>query len=288
MSNYDKKRFKNINEAKSFFRDEAWEYFKKRHKLPLLTDRLGFELYAKDENLKNQWGAFRHAYTSAAFTKTYGKTTAKLAGDANEIIQFGSIKSYPSLTEHNAGNEPLDRRMDLKNNAVGRKIGEQNNGVNLLDEVYYNLGHNPEMVIDQNVNNNTPYKDNAFMSPVWEAADKAYYEKKASKPSSVNKTQELATGLYKDEPVSNYNDIFLKDQIKSKAANQKNLKHVTLEELKASQEARKQKVHDMIQNAHKRKEANKNKTKSSGSGMVYVREYTRSDGIRVSDYYRRR
>ena len=245
MTNYLKKITDKINEPnkkKSLYRDEAWEYFKKRNNLPASTDRLQFEMNSQDEDLKELWGAFRHAYTSAAFTKDYGATAAKFAGDANEIIQFGTLKLLDNKGDYKPGNEPSDRRMDLKNNAAGREIAKNNIGVNLIDEVYYNLGRNPDMVLNQHKNNDTPYDDNPVMNLIWGAADKMYY--------------------------------------KQEEKQQKSSKHVTLEELKAPQEARKQKVHDMIQNAHKKR--------PSSSGEVFVREYTKDDGTKVRSYYRRK
>lgn len=66
-----KKILSSLEEYKTFCMNEAWEYLKKRENIPKNKDRLDFELNDKNETLKERWGAFRHAYTSAAFTKKY-------------------------------------------------------------------------------------------------------------------------------------------------------------------------------------------------------------------------
>ena len=266
------KEIETANQKKALYRDEAWEYFKKRNNLPQSTARLWFEMNSKDTDLKELWGAFRHTYTSAAFTKDYGASKAKLAGDANEIIQFGSVKYKENQGEYKPGNEPSDRRMDLKNNAAGRKIAKKNIGVNLIDEVYYNLRRNPDIVLNQYKNNDEPYiDDDPVMNLIWHAADEMYYRTNKEKDSQQNEKNNNKNLIL--EGAVSY-DNFSPDK------KSKNSKHVTLEELKAPQEARKQKVHDMIQNAYKKK--------SLSSGEVYVREYTRDDGTKVRSYYRKR
>lgn len=58
-----------LEDEKNKYRDEAWEYFKKREKLPTNLSRYEFETRKKKNSLDERWGAFRHTYTSAAFTK---------------------------------------------------------------------------------------------------------------------------------------------------------------------------------------------------------------------------
>lgn len=255
MNKYNKKNYKSINEAKNFFRDDAWEFFKKQNNLPVSMTRANFEKFYKDDNLIEKWGAFRHYYTSAAFTKTYGETAAKLLGDANEIIQFGSIKSFPSLTEYNAGNKPLDRRMDIKNNAAGRELAKNTmNDIDLLSEAYYTLTRNPDVVLNQNIYNEDPYNDNFIMNAIWKAADLAYYEREQKKHAKdnilngqiiYNKPLSLKERLMRarEEKLARYTQRLAEspEKIAQMQAN-----HVSLEELKAPQEAKKQKVRDIV------------------------------------------
>lgn len=273
MKNYNENKFKNPFEIKDIYMEEAWDYFKIRENIPITHDRLYFELHKKNTDLGEKWGAFKHTYTSAAFTKTYGRNAAKLLGDLNEIQQLGTVKSLSNEKKYMPGNEPQDRRMDLKNNAAGRKIGLQNIDLNLLDEVYYSLTSNKDIVLNQHKNNNKPFNDNFLMNKIWKTADKGYDEtQNALKKSS---SSELENGPYKNKKASNYDDLLLTGQIEytkpislrekltrareekmqfymSRLADdpekvkEREAKHVSLEQIKSPQESKLQKLKDKL------------------------------------------
>jgi hypothetical protein len=64
----------------------------------------------------NEVDAFRHAYVSGVFTLEYGSKTAEVLG---RLYEF----AYPSGSSRPLGGGDA-RSMDLWNNAVGRRIGE--------------------------------------------------------------------------------------------------------------------------------------------------------------------
>ena len=240
-------------EAKDYYMYEAWEYFKKKENLPETLSLSSFNSKWKDKNLVEKWGAFRHTYTSAAFTQKYGRAMAKVFGDANELIQLGTVrKTQKKSTEYSPGNEPQDRRMDLKNNQAGRDIAQSSSPENLLDTVYEQLGKNKNIILNQYENNDEPYND--FLpgnNLIWYLADKGYENKE-----SINKVLQgiveytdplsLKEKLqrFRDEKIAKYTQRLA--EAPEKVA-QREAKHVTLEELKAPQEARKQKIRNIIE-----------------------------------------
>lgn len=274
MNNYIENKKKQLEQEKNQYMEEAWENFKKREKLPLSTDRLYFELNTKTQNIGDRWGAYKHTYTSAAFTKKYGRIKAKLLGDTNELIQLGVIKSIPSDKKYSPGNEPQDRRMDLKNNAVGRKIAERNSGLNLLDEVYHALDHDPDIVLNQYINNDKPYNDTPVMNAVWKLADKGYENK--DKVNNVlkggieyvknitNTPKSLKEKLLRlrEEKLAKYTQR-LAETPEKKA--ELEAKHTSLKDLKKPQQNRVNRVHDMIANHEEKLKEKKYKKKSSYS-----------------------
>lgn len=185
-----------------------------------------------------------------AFRHIWG--SAYLALKYNNAVSYAGTKAHEYLEFHQPESE---RKMDEWNNAIGREVANSINNEFKNPEKSFRWSHIEDMIADR-------------------AFKKIKENKVITSPTDnkLNNKYKGATGF-----AASINEG------KPKAS-----KHVTLEELKAPQEARKQKVHDMIQNAHKRKDTDKNKTKSSGSGQVYVREYTRSDGTKVRSYYRRR
>lgn len=296
MKKYIQNKKKQLEADKTKFMDEAWDYFKKIEKLPPKADRLAFELGTKTQDIGEKWGAFKHTYTSASFTKKYGATKAKLVGDANEIIQFGIVKSLPSKKQYAPGNQPQDRRMDLKNNAAGRKIASKKSGNKLIDDVYYALDKDPDIVLNQNVNNNKPYKDNLLMNDIWRLADNSYKEKEHIEKfvkntnkkinnikNAVHKAKSFGQKLSeaREEKLKRYTQRLAESPQKTV---EREAKHLSLEKLKEPQQSKINKVHDMIQ---KHEEKLKQK-KSSSSGSIHVSAYKRGDGTDVSSYYRSR
>lgn len=282
---------KDLEKDKTQIMEEAWDYFKKKENIPQNTNRVNFEKDHAKDSINDRWGAFKHTYTSAAFTRKYGLSIAKLAGDANEIVQFGINNSKVKDT-YAPGNEPQDRRMDLKNNSAGRKIALKYSGQNLLDKVYSSLDSDKNIVLNQYKNNDTPYNDTPRMNKVWKLADKAYENK-----DTINKVLQGKVSFdeirkaplslkdklirFREEKLAQYTHMLSesKENIEKKAA-----AHVSLQELKTPQNNRINKVHEMIQK-HEEKLRN---NKSKASGPIHVDSYTRSDGTNVRSYYRSR
>lgn len=288
-----KKILSSLEEYKMTCTEEAWVYFKKRENIPKNKDRLDFELNDKNETLKERWGAFRHVYTSAAFTKKYGSQVAKTLGDLNELKQLGSVKYLTDKNGYKPGNEPQDRRMDLKNNEVGRNIALKNSGVNLLDEVYYALDNDKNIVLNQYINNEKPYKDsNPILNNIWKYADYGYnLNKKIKKGAPTGYAANIEEKADEDfEPEVeklSFRDKLLKareerlayytarlaedpEKIKEREA-----KHVSLEELKAPQEAKKQKVRDIIEGKvqfDENQDISAYENKKLGSNKIFTQE----------------
>ena len=86
----------------------------------------------KDEGSEN--GAFRHALWQAAITSKYGASIAKEAGDAHE--------DNPSVSLTNLRFEDLssaDQTVDLLNNVIGRRIGNEHKGCGMRQLALYTL-----------------------------------------------------------------------------------------------------------------------------------------------------
>ena len=76
----------------------------------------------------SQNGAFRHTLWQAAITSEYGKNSAIQAGNAHEKDPSVDLSQrvFPNIDD-------ADQVIDLLNNQIGRRIGEQNQGANMQE-----------------------------------------------------------------------------------------------------------------------------------------------------------
>src|SRR5690606_13804716 len=80
------------------------------------------------EDRGSENGAFRHGLWQAAITSEFGSSIAAQAGNAHEVNAFAdlSIRSFSNL-------DAADETVDLLNNVIGRRIGRENEGANMLE-----------------------------------------------------------------------------------------------------------------------------------------------------------
>ncbi len=295
--------------------EEAWEYFKMKNNLPKYLEVGTIPRSAKGEVNKEQadkWHAFRHAYTSAKFTDIHGTQKAKFFGDLNEINGFGNST--------NLGNHPLDRNMDLNNNAIGRGIRTDNHDMNkLLNDVYYVVENDKRVVLDQNADNNKPFADSFVKNQLWSWADNRYYQheaeqnskknmqegvKKYMEPNSTiqkiikvplgeNGNKKTYTGMAADIPVTTDRDMLEGVRLSDKVMYDKEpypiefRDYLLTQEQKDEYKALYEREMPKVQNRTLPTREELDEQVRSG-GLIYVDDYTRSDGIKVSGYFRRR
>ena len=97
---------------------EAYDYFEENIH-PFERDEKG---QIKGHN--NDVDAFRHAYVSGVMTQKYGSFRANILGQLNEL-KGDIVRDQPKE----------EKNMDLWNNAVGRKYGEQTKSRKKLAEL---------------------------------------------------------------------------------------------------------------------------------------------------------
>lgn len=197
--------------------------------------------------------AFRHVWGAAYLALKYNKNAAKIATNFHEI----SEKGQPGA----------EKNMDLHNNDIGFGISDS------IQKDFPNPAKSFKWSQIEDMIALKAYEKLKENKVITSIADKKINSKPVSLRENLIKTRE--------EKLARYTKKLAESPEKTRA---QEAKHVTLEELKASQNSRIQKVHDMIQNAQKKKD----KKEPAGSGEVYVKEYTRSDGTKVKSYYRRR
>jgi len=80
------------------------------------------------EDRGSENGAFRHGLWQAAITSEFGGSIAAQAGNAHEENAFAdlSIRSFSNL-------DAADETVDLLNNIIGRRIGRENEGADMLE-----------------------------------------------------------------------------------------------------------------------------------------------------------
>lgn len=124
-----------IFETKEKAKDESYKYFHENIH-PIERDEEG---RLKVHN--NDVDAFRHAYVSGVMTQIYGGVGANILGQLKEIQ--GDIEN---------NQPPEEKNMDLWNNAVGRKYGDQTHSRNKLADLLKQALKNGELIItvDQN------------------------------------------------------------------------------------------------------------------------------------------
>lgn len=79
-----------------------------------------------DEGSQN--GAFRHVLWQATIASRFGSLIAKEVGDAHE-----ENPDAPTGASVDAVLSRVDERVDLSNNIIGRKIGEENSNLGMKD-----------------------------------------------------------------------------------------------------------------------------------------------------------
>lgn len=309
-----------LENEKRYYQECAWQFFRKKEKLPKTMTEAQFNNEYKGTKLYEKLGAFRHIYTSSEFTRNYGEFLAALLGNANELVQLGLFKTLKGDSYY-PGNEPQDRRMDLKNNAVGREIAKNYTGNNLLNEVYSQIGKNPKIITNQYVNNDEPYNGNPIMNKAWALMDWGYENREAidrhTKPiqnavQSAKKIKNYLENLSDKKNISGFaadlqegfDDDFSLDEtnyeqpmsfrerlLKSRQEKlarytQKlaqtpeeisalEAKHVTLAELKAPQDERKQKLRNIIEGKvefDENADFSSYENKKSGDNKIFTQE----------------
>lgn len=91
----------------------------------------------------NDVDALRHAYVSGVYTMEYGKPVAYLLGTLNEF----NLSDYIGRSRPGEGNS---RKMDLHNNKVGRKYGQESKTREELSQKLLKALKNDEMITDLN------------------------------------------------------------------------------------------------------------------------------------------
>ena len=80
------------------------------------------------EHEGSQVNAFRHVLWQAMLTRRYGSEIAKQFADAHEVNPAAIKNQDPAAKEFDTLNE-ADQSIDLRNNIIGRAIGEENKNV---------------------------------------------------------------------------------------------------------------------------------------------------------------
>lgn len=128
----------NVFELKAKSEVESYEFADKYYrKLPRNSD--GTFNRASGEFDDNDIDAIRHAYTSGIFTQGYGEKVTEVLGELNELIPLGGNSS---------SNNSNSKKMDLWNNAIGRKLGLKTSGKLKLFKLVLKALKNGELIID--------------------------------------------------------------------------------------------------------------------------------------------
>jgi hypothetical protein len=153
---YEREFFvKKLKAIKACAGNEAYEYFHE-HIRPLPKTKDGHWDFETKEFHNNDVDAFRHAYVSGVFTKTFTEAGANVLGQLNELEG-----------DYKRNQRPEEKNMDLWNNAIGRKYGKIAASYKELAKLIQIALKNNELIItiDQKKDNRT-YKGSDYTQTI--------------------------------------------------------------------------------------------------------------------------
>lgn len=232
MGSYKNKLETQMTDEERYILEKALEY----------QEKLGFD--KSGDGWNDATDGFRHAWGSAYLSLKYGNTKSHAA------------TSYHELTERNQPRE--EREMDEWNNSIGRDIAKNIRKENKNIEKSFQWSHIEDLIA---VKVFEKIKENKVITST---SDKRLKSNNSGLKNLVDKTSGRATGFAsslentaekqeslrdkllraREEKLARYTARLAESPEKIK---EQESKHVTLDELKAPQEAKKQKVRDIIE-----------------------------------------